>query len=128
MQYELSVAARKLIAERFSNFAIKYENIAFRPPANGAQWLKFDYIEVDDPYFGLSRTCRSHIGMVQVSVVFSPGSGIDKYRRLAQEIANYAEDGKMLEVGYISEGGRVHPVQKAEGGWFFPVRFYVRYD
>lgn len=129
MHYELSVAARVALAQEFeSQYMIQYENVDFVPPGDGGIWLKYDYTEADTLFLSLDRRCKSFIGMVQVSVIFPPGSGIDKARRLAKNIADFFEDGKMLATGYIFEGAIVHPVQKSQSGWFYPVRFYVRYD
>lgn len=129
MHYELMLAARKALAERYeSNYKICYENVAFTPPLCGKEWLAFHYMEVDSDYISLNRKCRVYVGMVQVNVVFPPLSGTDKARRLAKDIADFFEDGKMLETGYISEGASVRPVQKSETGWMVPIRFYVRYD
>lgn len=129
MHYELSVAARVALAEQFGKaYSISYENVEFIPPGDGGIWLKYDYKEADTIYHDLKRTCISYIGMVQIGIQFPPGSGIDKARKLAKDIADFFEDGKMLSDGYISEGAKVHPVQKSESGWFYPVRFYVRYD
>ena len=127
MHYELMLAARKALAAEFENqYSIAYENITFTPPANGGIWLKFDYIEADTKFLSLDRKCVSYIGMVQVSVVLAPGSGADRSRQLANAIAKFFEDGKMLETGYVSEGGAVKPIQKSESGWLIPVRFTVR--
>lgn len=128
MHYDLMIAARKALAEQFDQHAIAYENVAFTPPSFGESWLKFDYTEASTEYLSLDRKCRSFIGMVQVSVVFAPGSGVDRPRRLAKEIADFFEDGKMLQTGYIYQGGEVKPVQKSETGWLIPVRFYVRVE
>ena len=129
MHYELSVAARVALAQEFeSQYTIQYENVDFVPPGDGGIWLKYDYKEADTLFLSLDRKCKSFIGMVQVAVIFPPGSGIDKARRLAKNIADFFEDGKMLSTGYIFEGAIVHPVQKSQSGWFYPVRFYVRYD
>ncbi|QDH94243.1 hypothetical protein [Escherichia phage vB_EcoS_PHB17] len=129
MHYELMLAARKALAEQYERrYPIAYENVEFVPPADGSQWLAFHYKEVDTAYLSLDRKCRSFIGMVQVNIVFAPGSGTDKARRLAKDIADFFEDGKMLDVGYIFEGGEVRPIQKSETGWLVPVRFSVRVE
>lgn len=129
MHYELSVAARMEFAKEYEKrFPIKYENVDFTPPADGGIWLKFDYKEADTIYHDLKRECVSYIGMVQIGIEFPPGSGVDTSRQIAKDIAAFFKDGKMLSIGYISEGAKVHPVQKSETGWFYPVRFYVRYD
>ena len=129
MHYELSVAARMALAQEYeSEYMIAYENVEFTPPKVGGIWLKYDYKEADTIIHDLKRKCISYIGMVQIGIEFPPGSGIDKARKLAKNIADFFEDGKMLSNGYISEGAKVHQVQKSESGWFYPVRFYVRYD
>lgn len=132
MHYELSVACRKLVSEVAVDIAgglpVSYENVGFTPPANGGMWLKFDYIETDTVTWSLQRTCRYYIGMCQVSIFFSPGTGVDKPRLLASRLSQAFADGTMLDTGYIFEGGTVHPVVKSQSGWFIPVRFYVRLD
>lgn len=129
MHYELSVAARMALAQEYeSEYMIAYENVEFTPPKGGGIWMKYDYKEADTIIHDLKRKCISYIGMVQIGIEFPPGSGIDKARKLAKNIADFFEDGKMLSNGYISEGAKVHQVQKSESGWFYPVRFYVRYD
>ncbi|ARB06640.1 hypothetical protein GJL01_15 [Salmonella phage GJL01] len=117
-----------LAQEYESEYIIAYENVEFTPPKGGGIWLKYDYKEADTIIHDLKRKCISYIGMVQIGIEFPPGSGIDKARKLAKNIADFFEDGKMLSNGYISEGAKVHQVQKSESGWFYPVRFYVRYD
>lgn len=127
MHYEMSVAARKALAKQYDNqYGIAYENVMFTPPNFGDAWLKFDYAEADTIYLSIDRKCISYIGMVQISVVFQPNSGVDRARALAKDIANFFEDGKILDTCYISEGARVHPMQKSETGWLIPIRFYVR--
>ncbi|HAK2374319.1 TPA: hypothetical protein H1940_004750 [Salmonella enterica] len=126
--YDLALSARKALAQEYeSEYMIAYENVEFTPPKCG-MWLKYDYKEADTIIHDLKRKCISYIGMVQIGIEFPPGSGIDKARKLAKNIADFFEDGKMLSHGYISEGAKVHQVQKSESGWFYPVRFYVRYD
>ena len=129
MHYELMLAARKALAEEYENtFKIAYENVEFVPPNDVSPWLAFHYKEVSSDYLSLDRKCRSYIGLVQVNIIFAPGAGTDKARRLAKNIADFFEDGKMLEHGYIYEGGEVRPVQKSETGWLVPVRFSVRVE
>ncbi|MCF0178634.1 MAG: hypothetical protein HUJ97_00110 [Bacteroidales bacterium] len=132
MHYELSVACRKLVSDAAVDVAgglpVAYENCGFTPPANGGNWLKFDYTEVDTVTWSLQRTCRYYVGMCQVSIFFAPGTGVDRPRQLASQLANAFADGTMLDSGYIYEGGTVHPVVKSQSGWFIPVRFYVRLD
>lgn len=129
MDYELMLSARKALAGEFeSRFKIAYENVEFVPPGDGSMWLRFDYTEVDKEFLSVDRKCVSYIGMVQVGIIIPPGSGSDKARQVAKEIARFFYDGKILETGYISEGAKVHKLQKSETGWFIPVRFYVRIE
>lgn len=129
MHYELMLAARMALAEQYENqYKIAYENVNFTPPGDGSIWLAFHYHEVDSEYVSLDRKCRVYLGMVQVNVTLPPGTGTDKARLLAKDIAEFFEDGKMLNTGYISEGAEVRPVQKSETGWMIPVRFTVRLD
>ncbi len=62
--------------------------------------------------------------MVQVSVFFSPGTGIDMPRQIANRLAESIVDGTMLDSGTIYESGVVNPVIKSKSGWFIPVHFY----
>lgn len=130
MQYELSIASKKIVSQSAKAIApslpISWENVGFTPPSG--MWLKFDYTEADTVTYGLSRKCKYYVGMVQVSLVFPPGNGVDKARQLANQLAESFVDGTMLETGYIYEGGVVHPVVKSQSGWLIPVRFYVRLD
>lgn len=129
MDYELMLAARKALAGEFeSRFKIAYENVEFVPPADGSMWLRFDYTEVDKEFLSLDRRCVSYIGMVQIGVIIPPGAGSDKCRKLAKDISSFFYDGKILETGYISEGAKVHKLQKSETGWLIPIRFYVRIE
>ena len=132
MHYEMSIAARELVSNVAVDIAgslpVSYENSNFTPPKNGSMWLKFDYTEADTVTWGLQRTCRYYIGMVQVSLFFPPGFGIDRARQLAGSLSEAFADGTMLSTGYIYEGGVVHPAVKSQSGWFFPIRFYVRMD
>lgn len=129
MHYELSVAARVALAREYEDkFQIMYENTDFIPPLDGGIWLRYDYVDADTMFLSLDRKCKSYIGMVQIGVNFSPGSGVDKARKISKEIAEFFYDGKMLDTGYISEGAITHKLQKSETGWFYPIRFYVRFD
>lgn len=129
MHYELMLAARKALAIEFQErYSIAYENVLFTPPDSGSAWLKFDYVEVDSEYISLDRKCRVYVGMVQIGIVIPPETGTDRWRMLAKEVAEFFSDGKMLETGYVSEGGEVKPIQKSETGWLIPIRFNVRYD
>lgn len=134
MHYDLAVAARNELSNFINSapeyvFPVAYESVPFDPHADGSTWLKFDYKEADTVFVGLSRKCKYAVGMVQISIHFAPGLGMDKVRMLARDIAEFFEDGKMLiNDCYIVDGGKVHPVQKSVGGWSYPVRFYVRKD
>ena len=133
MQYELSLAARKFVDDLLVNeFPVRYpvawENAKFTPPVDGSIWLKYDYTEVDTVTYGLSRKCKYYVGMVQISVFFSPGTGIDRPRQIANQLAESIVDGTMLDSGAIYESGVVNPVIKSKSGWFIPVSFYVRLD
>lgn len=132
MQYELSLASRKFVSDLINTLPVRYdvayENAAFTPPKDGSMWLKYDYTEADTVTWSISRKCKYYVGMVQVSIFFSPGAGVDKARQVANQLAESITDGTMLDTGYIYEGGVVHPVVKSQSGWFIPVRFYVRLD
>lgn len=126
---DISEAVRVALFDEFgSRLAIACENIDFEQPEDGGMWLKFDYFPADKRYRSLDRKCIALIGMVQVGIMFPPGSGIDKARELAKEIANFFHDGKILSVGYILEGASSKPVQKSQSGWLLPIRFTTRYD
>lgn len=127
--FEMSEDARAAVfAEFASQHPIAAENIPFTPPADGSPWLKFDYMEASTDVLDLARRCMSFIGLVQLSVHFSPGVGVTTPRRIAKQIATFAQDGKIIGQGYVYTPGDVRPVQKAENGWFIPVRFSIRYD
>lgn len=127
--FELSEDSRAAVFSEFSSrYPISAENISFTPPADGSPWLKFDYMEAATEVPDLARKCRSFIGLVQLSVHFSPGTGTTTARRIAKEIATFAQDGKTIGRGYLYSPGEVRPVQKHENGWTIPVRFAVRYD
>lgn len=127
--YELSQDAWRAFYKEFSGiYPIKAENISFTPPANGDPWLQFDYMEASSDPLDLARRCRSFIALVQVGVHFSPDTGVTTARRIAKEIAQFAQDGKIIGQGYIFTPGDVRPIQKQENGWMIPVRFSVRYD
>lgn len=129
MDYDLMLSARKALAVEYEGrYPIAYENVDFVPPGDGSMWLAFYYVESEPLRLSLDRKCVSYLGMVQVNVVFAPGTGTDKARLLAKEIADFFKDGKMLDVGYIYEGAAVRPVQKSETGWIVPIRFVVRVD
>lgn len=133
MQYELSLAARKFVNGILVNnipvrYPVAWENVKFTPPSDGSMWIKYDYTEVDSVTYGLSRKCKYYVGMVQLSVFLSPGTGVNKARQLANQLAESIIDGTMLDIGYVYKGGIVNPVIKSQSGWFIPVRFYVRLD
>uniref|UniRef100_UPI00223C7903 DUF4128 domain-containing protein n=1 Tax=Escherichia coli TaxID=562 RepID=UPI00223C7903 len=93
-------------------------------------YLKVSYVEADSRSVDLSRKCRVYLAMVQIDVIFKPGIGTDSARLIAQNVAKYFPEGKILGDDkinlYVSEWAEVHGVQKAQTGWFFPVRFTVR--
>lgn len=118
-------ARRELFAWNAERYQIALPNAAFSPPAG--IWLKFDYIPAESIRISLNRKCRMVTGMVQVGVVFPPNAGTEKARRLAKEIAEYFDDGKIIGQGYVFTPGEIRPLNKSETGWFIPVRFAVRY-
>lgn len=138
MHFELYQASQEAVFKWFGNtYAIMTENAAFTPPADGSPYLKFDYIEASTMTVSLDRLCRVYLGIVQVSVIISPGSGVMAGRKIADDVANRAIDGIMLtvtdsdglnpvEVGYIVDAGSVEQVVKHDSGWSIPVRFTVR--
>lgn len=127
--YDLAKAARVALFQEFgSRFKIMAENVEFKEPNDGGTWLKFDYMPAEKTHKSLSRKCIRIRGLVQIGIVFSPDTGTDEARRLAKEIANFFEDGKILSVGFIFEGASQKPVQKSQRGWLIPIRFTVQYD
>ena len=136
MHYELYQASQEAIFAWFGDdYQIMTENADFIPPADGSPYLKYDYIEAASMTMSLDRKCRVYLGIVQVSVIFSPGTGVSVARKIAADVANRAIDGIMLSltddttatnVGYISEAGSVQQVVKHNSGWSIPVRFTVR--
>lgn len=128
MHYELEVEARDFIYSRFKEYPIAIDNVNFKPPADGSMWLRFRYLPAMSEPVSLDRKCMVYVGLVQVDIVFRPGAGNDDANKLAGSIAKAAKDGIMLGQCYISECGKVHPVQKSETGWFVPVRFAVRIE
>uniref|UniRef100_A0AAU6PXK0 Tail protein n=1 Tax=Escherichia phage ETEP102 TaxID=3117680 RepID=A0AAU6PXK0_9CAUD len=127
--YDLAKAARVALFQEFgSRFKIMAENVEFKEPNDGGTWLKFDYMPAEKTYKSLSRKCIRIRGLVQIGIVFSPDTGTDEARRLAKEIANFFEDGKILSVGFIFEGASQKPVQKSQRGWLIPIRFTVQHD
>ena len=133
MQYELSLAARKFVNGILVNnipvrYPVAWENVKFTPPSDGSMWIKYDYTEVDSVTYGLSRKCKYYVGMVQLSVFLSPGTGVNKARQLANQLAESIIDGTMLDIGYVYKGVIFNPVIKSQSCWLIPVRFYVRLD
>lgn len=131
MHYDIALkckaAAAKFAAD--NGIMIASDNVDFKPPANGGTHLKFSYIEADSRSVSLSRDCRVYLGLVQVDVIFKPGTGTDAARLIAQNVAKYFPEGKVIDSVnkvYVSEWAEVSGVQKHETGWFFPVRFTVR--
>lgn len=131
MHYDIALkckaAAAKFAAD--NGIMIASDNVDFKPPANGGTHLKFSYIEADSRSVSLSRDCRVYLGLVQIDVIFKPGTGTDAARLIAQNVARYFPEGKIIDSVnkvYVSEWSEVSGVQKHETGWFFPVRFTVR--
>ena len=131
MHYDIALkckaAAAKFAAD--NGIMIASDNVDFKPPANGGTHLKFSYIEADSRSVSLSRECRVYLGLVQVDVIIKPGTGTDSARLIAQNVAKYFPEGKIIDSVnkvYVSEWAEVSGVQKHETGWFFPVRFTVR--
>ncbi|ATN94108.1 tail terminator [Shigella phage vB_SflS-ISF001] len=128
MHYELSAAARSAFQSKYRDFPHYMENRNFIPPKDGGMLLRFNYIEEDRRYLSIDRKCKSSIAIVRIGVVFPPGSGVDEARFRTKDIADFFKDGKMLNVGNISEGVIVHQIVKHESEWMTPVRFTVRVD
>lgn len=127
--YDMAKAARKALASFVgSRYPIAYENLEFTEPDDGSMWLKFDYLPADKIYKSLSRKCIALLGMVQIGIVFAPGAGVDDARKLAKELVNFFEDGKIFDVGFIFKGAESMTMQKSQRGWLLPIRFTVRYD
>lgn len=131
MHYDIALkckaAAAKFAAD--NGIMIASDNVDFKPPANGATYLKFSYVEADSRSVDLSRKCRVYLAMVQIDVIFKPGIGTDSARLIAQNVAKYFPEGEIIDSVnkvYVSEWAEVSGVQKHETGWFFPVRFTVR--
>lgn len=131
MHYDIALkckaAAAKFAAD--NGITIASDNVDFKPPAGGETYLKVSYIEADSRSVDLSRKCRVYLAMVQIDVIFKPGIGTDSARLIAQNVAKYFPEGKIIDSVnkvYVSEWAEVSGVQKHETGWFFPVRFTVR--
>lgn len=137
MHYELDLASRQFLSNAFEDdLPISWPNVDFTPPSDGSIWLQYHYIDAVTETVSLDRKCRIYEGIVQVSVIFSPGAGTQKARRLANDVAKSAKDGIMLSlsigdsekfIGYITEGGKLSgAVVPHNSGWVQPVRFTVR--
>lgn len=131
MHYDIALkckaAAAKFAAD--NGIMIASDNADFIPPAGGDTYLKVSYVEADSRSVDLSRKCRVYLAMVQIDVIFKPGIGTDSARLIAQNVAKYFPEGKIIDSVnkvYVSEWAEVSGVQKHETGWFFPVRFTVR--
>lgn len=131
MHYDIALkckaAAAKFAAD--NGIMIASDNVDFIPPAGGETYLKVSYVEADSRSVDLSRKCRVYLAMVQIDVIFKPGIGTDSARLIAQNVAKYFPEGKIIDSVnkvYVSEWAEVSGVQKHETGWFFPVRFTVR--
>ena len=131
MHYDIALKCKAAAAKFASDNGIKIasDNVDFTPPANGDTYLKFSYVEADSRSVSLSRECRVYLGLVQVDVIFKPGTGTDAARLIAQNVAKYFPEGKVIDSVnkvYVSEWAEVSGVQRHEAGWFFPIRFTVR--
>ncbi|AEQ39217.1 hypothetical protein [Enterobacter phage F20] len=132
MHYDMALKCKAEAAKLAADIGltIASDNIDFKPPKHGETYLKFSYVEADSRSVSLSRECRVYLAMVQIDVIFKPGIGTDSARLIAQKVAKYFPEGKILGDDkldlYVSEWAQVHGVQKAQTGWFFPVRFTVR--
>lgn len=133
MHYEMALKCKAAVAKFAADngLVVAGDNVDFIPPKGGETYLKASYVEADSRSVDLSRKCRVYLAMVQIDVIFKPGIGTDSARLIAQNVANYFPEGKIVDPGsklYVSEWAEVHGVQKHETGWFFPVRFTVRCD
>lgn len=132
MHYDMALKCKAAVAKFAAENGLKVagDNVNFIPPKGGETYLKASYVEADSRSVDLSRKCRVYLAMVQIDVIFKPGIGTDRARIIAQRVAKYFPEGKILgdkEMNlYVSEWAEVHGVQKAQTGWFFPVRFTVR--
>lgn len=127
--YDMAKAARKKLSRLIGDrYPIAFENMDFTEPDDGGMWLKFDYIPADKIYNSLDRKCITLLALVQISIVFPPGGGVDDARALAKELVNFFEDGKILDVGFIFKGAESMTMQKSQRGWMLPVRYTLRYD
>lgn len=132
MHYEMALKCKAAAAKFAADNGLKVagDNVDFIPPKGGETYLKVSYVEADSRSVDLSRKCRVYLAMVQIDVIFKPGIGTDSARLIAQNVAKYFPEGEILGDDkldlYVSEWAEVHGVQKAQTGWFFPVRFTVR--
>lgn len=133
MHYDMALKCKAAVAKfaAENGLMIAGDNVDFIPPKGGETYIKVSYVEADSRSVDLSRKCRVYLAMVQIDVIFKPGIGTDHARIVAQRVANYFPEGKIVDPGsklYVSEWAEVHGVQKHETGWLFPVRFTVRCD
>lgn len=120
MHYDLMVAARKALAEEYeSEYPIAYENVEFKPPSKGGMWLSFHYTEAETVYASLDRKCRYYVGMVQVNVIFAPGVGTDKARKLAKGIADFSRMVKYLRLVILARAARFARYKRAKRAGLF---------
>ena len=132
MHYDMALKCKAAVAKFAAENGLRVagDNVDFIPPRGGETYLKASYVEADSRSVDLSRKCRVYLAMVQIDVIFKPGIGTDRARLIAQNVAKYFPEGKILGDDkinlYVSEWAEVHGVQKAQTGWFFPVRFTVR--
>lgn len=132
MHYEMALKCKAAVAKfaAENGLMVAGDNVDFKPPKHGETYLKFSYVEADSRSVSLSRECRVYLGLVQVDVIFKPGTGTDAARLIAQNVAKHFPEGKILGDDkinlYVSEWAEVYRVQKHETGWLLPVRFIVR--
>lgn len=125
MHYELNAASMAFAAANSGGMLISYPNVTFNPPAKGAMYLRFAYMPVITRSEDLSRRCLMYRGLVQIDVVFSPDTGMDKAMKEAGRIAKAMTEGVEVGPGYVYNFGEIHPVQKSDTGLFIPVRCQV---
>ena len=131
MHYEMAKASKKAAISQSQTLGLEiaFDNIDFTPPTDGGTYLKFSYMEAASTSQSLDRECRLFLGLVQIDVIFKPGTGTDSARNYAQSLAEYFAEGLSIDAEngiYVSEWAEINSVQKSEDGWFFPVRFTVR--
>lgn len=132
MHYEMALKCKAAVAKfaAENGLMVAGNNVDFKPPKHGETYLKFSYVEADSRSVSLSRECRAYLGLVQVDVIFKPGTGTDAARLIAQNVAKHFPEGKILGDDkinlYVSEWAEVYRVHKHETGWLLPVRFTVR--